>query len=96
MPTVYSGIGSIPNNGRVGDIKNLTNKLRSLLSTPESTQRNYDGVNPLKSDKTVKEKTERANLANISQTNRDGVTTSNGKYGALPSIDAGSFSKTPQ
>jgi len=89
MPTVYSGIGSIPNNGRAGDIKNLTNKLRSLLSTPESTQRNFDGVNPLKSDKTVNDKTEKARLVNASQTNRDGVTTSNGKYGALPAIDDG-------
>jgi len=86
MPTVYSGIGSIPNNGRAGDIKNLTNKLRSLLSTPESTQRNHDGVNPLN---TVNEKTEKARLVNASQTNRDGVTTSNGKYGALPAIDDG-------
>ena len=41
---IYSGAGSIPNDGRTADIKNLKGKLRSLLSTPEEPQRNHPSV----------------------------------------------------
>ena len=44
MAQIYSGAGSIPNDGRTADIKNLKGKLRSLLSTPEEPQRNHPGV----------------------------------------------------